>query len=280
MSPQATVRRRRLGRELQRLRENAGLSLEGTAELLRENGGRWSRARINRIEHASVSRLTERDLHALLDVYGLEERDPLVTLAKRADEPGWWDAYEDVLTDSYVAFEAEATEIREFSPLVVPGLLQTARYAAALFRTEQPPPSEDEIDRLVAARRTRSVIFDRQDPPRLWAIIDEAALLRPIGGADVMREQLGYLLAINERTPHIHLHVLPLRAGAHAGLTGGFSLLQFRDAQPLVHAETGTGNLLSEKSDMASRCREQFAHLLSSALGDVESAQLIESIKF
>lgn len=278
----ATVRRRRLARELRRLREEAGLSAETVADQLRPLG-KWSTSKVSRIESAFTNRVTTKDLDALLDLYGVQtgERRSLHLLAKQASERSWWQAYADVL-GGYVAFEAEAKTIRTFEPTLIPGLLQTPAYAHALFRAAYPNVESDQIERRVTARTTRTLLLERERPPKLWAIVDEAAVRRPVGGRSVMRAQLDRLLEMGERTA-ITIQVLPLSAGSHPGVFGSFVILDFEDPyETIVHVEapgTDSDGFYLEDSEKIEPFVERYEHIKARALGPPESAAFIAEVR-
>ena len=185
-----TVQRLVLGNQLHRLRESRGISAEQAAEAIR-----GSHSKISRMEHGRVG-FKERDVGDLLTLYGVtdsEERAALLNLAREANTPGWWHAYSDILPswlESYVGLEAAASVIRTYQIQFVPGLLQTEEYARAVIQVGAISADDAEIDRRVALRLGRQKLLTREEPPRFWVVMDEAALWRPIGGRDVMRGQL------------------------------------------------------------------------------------------
>ncbi|MEU8267417.1 DUF5753 domain-containing protein [Sphaerisporangium sp. NPDC049002] len=190
--------------------------------------------------------------------------EAMVALARDARKRGWWSAYKDVLPGSYVGLEAEASSIQTFQPLVIPGLLQTAEYTAAICRAAM-VRDPVEIDRRVEARLARQQILLRSDPPRLWAVIDEAALLRL---TPEVRE--GQLKKLVETTPleHVKVQVLPVSAGPHAGLAGPFVILEFPDPtdRSVIYLETATDDLYLEETHQVSRYTLLFQHVCASAL--------------
>src|SRR5579863_10372824 len=187
-----TLRGRRLALELMRRRETSGLSREEVARRLE-----WSTSTIFRIE-TGRSRPQPGNVRVLLDLYGVTgtERDGLIQLARDARKPGWWHSFRDVLPNPYevyIGLEAGAASIRNFEPIVVPGLLQTADYARETFRNGPIELDPEEVERLLEVRVARQQILTRDDRPRLWAIIDEAVIQRVVGGNEVMHRQLRHL---------------------------------------------------------------------------------------
>ncbi|MGI8333616.1 helix-turn-helix domain-containing protein [Actinomadura scrupuli] len=270
-----TIRQRRLASELERLREAAGPTREGVAERLD-----WHPTKLYRIENAR-SGITPADMRHLLDLYGVtdgRQRDALLKLARHAKQKGWWTKYQDVFQGSYVELEAEASTIRTFEPIFVPGLLQTAGYSRALLRASL---VVRDIERRIEARMARQEVLDRDDAPHLWAVIDEAALIRPVGGPAVMGEQLDRLIEIRERE-NITLQVLPISLGAHPGMDGTFVMLDFPDSDffaPVVHLETATDGLYLEEPEEVARYTLIFDHLRAIALGPDESVNYLHKIK-
>ena len=223
-----TVLRIMLGGQLRKLRERCGISREDAGEAIR-----GSHAKISRLELGRVG-FKERDVSDLLALYGVTDpadRGPLLALARRANEPGWWQRYTDLLPpwfETYVGLEQAATQIRTYEPQFVPGLLQTEAMARAVTRLGHTAMSDEEEERRVELRRRRQQVLEGPNPPMLWAVIDEAALRRPLGGATVMVEQIEYLLDASERSSMV-LQVVPFRVGGHAGAGGPFSVLRFAD---------------------------------------------------
>lgn len=273
-----TLRRRRLASLLIRLRSEAGLTAEEAADRLRETGGRWSKSKISRIEDPRYPAPSPRDVRDMLDLYGVtkrRERDALTQLAADASQQGWWTAYKDVLAGSYVDFEAEASSIRTFEPLVIPGLLQTPDYAAEVIRAGL-VRDPTEIERRVDLRMKRQEILGRPNPPQLWAVIDEAALRHPANRPDVRREQLQRLVGTGP-LDHVTIQVLPTSAGPHPGLAGQFVILDFPEPidPSIVHIETGTDGLYLEKPDELARYILVFQHLCATALSPDASIRYI-----
>ena len=224
----ATARRMLVGARLKRLREAKGISREAAGFTIRA-----SESKMSRLELGKVS-FKERDVADLLVLYGVgdpDERDEILEMARQASRPGWWRAYEDVLPtwfDNYVGLEETAVAIRTYEIQFLPGLLQTPAYARAVIESGLPTPQPHEVDRAIALRMARQRLLERANPPHLWAVIDEAALRRPVGTAATGKAQLAHLLDLTVRT-RITLQILPLSAGAHAVAGGAFTLLRFGD---------------------------------------------------
>src|SRR5579864_4317047 len=209
-----TLRARRLALELLRRREASGLSREEAARQLE-----WSTSTIFRIE-TGRSHPQPGNVRALLELYGVTgpERDGLIQLSRDARQPGWWHSFRDVLPNPYevyIGLETGAASIRNFEPVVVPGLLQTADYAREIFRKGPIELDPDEVERLLEVRLARQKILARDDRPRVWAVIDEAVIHRVVGGTEVMRSQLRHLTEAAQQGKTT-LQVVPYRAGAHA----------------------------------------------------------------
>ncbi|MGH3249671.1 MAG: helix-turn-helix domain-containing protein, partial [Trebonia sp.] len=202
-----TVQRLVLGGHLRRLREEAGMTTERAAASIR-----GSHSKISRIEHGRVG-FKERDIADLLTLYGIvtgDEREALLNLAREANTPGWWQGYSDILphwVEPYFGLEAAASFIREYELQFVPGLLQIEEYARAVIRLGN-LPSEDEVDRRARARISRQQILARENPPRVWLVLDEGALRRGIGGSQVMRAQVEHLISMCDH-PAVTLQILP-----------------------------------------------------------------------
>ncbi|WP_433362319.1 helix-turn-helix domain-containing protein [Streptosporangium sp. CA-115845] len=270
------MRRRRLAAELRGLREAAGLTMEEVAQSLD-----MSRATISRLETGKTARPRPRDIRDILDLYRAEDahREAVMDLVRGARERGWWEQYKGVFTGSYVGLEAEASSIDTFEPLVIPGLLQTSAYTAELIRASLSyDPAE--LDKRVEARMRRQEILRRPNPPRYRAIIDEAALLRPVGDTEVMRDQLRKLIDTHP-LEHVTIQVIPMSVGPHVGMWGQFVILGFPDPtdQNVVYIETPTDNLYLEEPVHLERYNLMMQRLVTNALGaDASIAYLSELI--
>ena len=246
-APHVTVQRLVLGSQLHRLRESRGITAEQAAEAIR-----GSHSKISRMEHGRVG-FKERDVGDLLTLYGVtdsEERAALLNLAREANTSGWWHAYSDIVPswlEPYVGLEAAASVIRTYQIQLVPGLLQTEGYARALIR-QGSAASEEEIAWRSELRASRQEILRRPDAPQLWVVVDEGALRRPVGGREIVREQLKYLIEMADHLA-VTLQVLPFSAGAHSAMGGPFSILRFAepDLPDVVYVEQLTGALYLDK---------------------------------
>jgi transcriptional regulator with XRE-family HTH domain len=273
-----TVRLRRLAAELRSLRTSSGLTRD---EIVERTG--INVATLYRIEHARVRPQT-RTLRTLLDLYGVEEahQGELSALLRDARQRGWLHAYQSVLPEqytTYIGFEGEAYAVWNYESLFVPGLLQTEDYARAVIRGGYPAASRDEVERRVQVRMERQNVLRGERPLELWAIVDEAALRRQVGGADVMCGQLRCLLEAAE-LPHITLQVIAFGAGAHAGMPGSFVLMQFTDAAiaDVVYIDSMAGELFLEEESDVRRYRLVFEHLRAVAESPGASRSLIAGL--
>ncbi|WP_150252488.1 helix-turn-helix domain-containing protein [Nocardiopsis deserti] len=269
-----TVRRRRLARELRRLREAAGMS---TTQVTRELG--WAAGRINHLENGR-HRTDPSALRDLMRIYGVEDTDKvdaILALGRQAREKGWWHSYNNVLDADYLGFEAEASSISVYQPAVMPGLLQTADYAAASARASG-AVTEADIDQVVTARLERQKLL--HDDLNLSAIVDECALLRLVHSPDMAREQISHLIELSEGVNRITLQVLPLSAGLHASMGSGFVILDYADESDpsLVYLEGRTRGTFLEQDEEVDDYRRVFASLMRSALSENESAKTFKRV--
>lgn len=265
-----TVRRRRLGSELRRLREAAGLSNEDAAGHLG-----CSSSKISRMENGRVP-FNWRDVRDLLTLYQVpeEEAEPLLAIARESRQRGWWHDYSAVLPpwfEVYVGLEAEATSIRTYQAQLVPGLLQTEAYARALLVAGR----SDEVERQVGLRMKRQEVLTKPGAPQLWAVLDEAVLRRPVGGAEVMRQQLRYLADL--ALANVTVQVLPYSAGAHPAMLGAFVILEFGESE-VIYLEDLSSALYLEKPEEIRRYSVTFDVLRAEALGQEQSANLMRQI--
>lgn len=271
-----TLRGRRLAIELQRRREGTGMSREEVARQLE-----WSTSTLFRIE-TGRSRPQPGNVRALLDLYGVTgpERDGLIQLARDARKPGWWHSFRDVLPNPYevyIGLEAGAASIRNFQPLMVPGLLQTEAYAREMIRNGAYELDSDEVESRVQVRLARQRILERDDRPRLWTVIDESVIRRQVGGPEVMLDQLWHLTE-SAKQGKTTLQIVPYRAGAHAGITGPFVILHFPEpADPaVVYVETLAGDIYLEEPTDVKRYSIAFDRLMAAALSPDDTVRLIE----
>jgi transcriptional regulator with XRE-family HTH domain len=254
-----TVRRMLIGAQLRRLRTEQGISREEAGEAIRASA--W---KIHRLENGQVS-FKERDVVDLLRLYGVADPGEVATfviLAREANQPGWWHHYGDVLPQwfrAYVDLESAATMIRTYEAQFVPGLLQTEEYMRAVIQGALLDDTPDVAEQRVQLRLTRQTLLDREDAPRLWAVVDEAALRRPVGSREVMRTQLERLIEAAE-LPNVTLQVLPFAAGAHPAMVGAFSILRFPEPElpDVVYLEHLTNAIYLEKREDV----EEYLHVI------------------
>jgi transcriptional regulator with XRE-family HTH domain len=279
--PSPTARRRRLAAELRELRIAANMSGEQAAERLE-----WSTSKLSRIENARIA-ISPGDVRELLALYDIEDRstcDVLVTLAREARKKGWWHTYGDVLLqgfDVYVGLEAEASALWIYEQQFIPGLLQTEDYTRALFQTAANRNSPEEIERRVTVRMARRELLTRSpDPLELWAVLDEAALRRQVGGPEVMAQQNRHLLEASA-LPNVTLQVMPFNIGAHPGMAGAFSVLGFPEPTDpeIVYFENQTSGIVVEDPDQIRRYRLIFDHLMAAAVSPDASVSLIAALR-
>ncbi|WP_055601401.1 helix-turn-helix domain-containing protein [Streptomyces aureus] len=276
--PPPTVRLRRLAAELRKLRAEAGLTREDVTQRTGIN-----EATLYRIER-SRSRPQKRTLVSLLDIYRADEphRTDLLALRSGANEQGRLRPYHSELPEEYAAyigFEAEARTVRNYESLFVPGLAQTEQYATEVVRGVLPAASPKEVAQRVQARMERQAVLTGEQPLRLRAIVDEAALRRSVGGREVMRGQARHLLGLMAE-PHVTFQVIPFERGAHAGMTGSFVHMDFPHADDpgLVYLDTPAGDLFLESETEIRRYESMFEHLRAVALGPDDSAGLLAGI--
>ena len=279
------VPRRRLGAELRRLRDEAGLRIEQVAAELE-----CSTSKISRLETGKgIPKI--RDVRDMLALYQMTDRDlqeRLLSLAREGQQQGWWEEYSDILQadepvsahlDTYIALEADASTLLSFDPTLVHGLLQTERYARSIFEALPLKYSGRKLDRLVELRLHRQQVLTRAERPlELRHVLDEAVLWRPIGGRQVMCDQLRKLLQEAER-PNITIQVLPFEAGIHSAINGMIEILQFPDAadHDVVCFESLAYNVYLESDSDVAKYRQAFEDVAQKALNPTQSADLIEA---
>ena len=276
---EATVLRMLLGAQLRRLREAAGIPAEKAGYEIRA-----SRSKISRMETGRVG-FKLRDIQDLLTLYGVldeKEQAKVIALAGRSREPEWWTRYNDVLPDwfeSYLGLESAARSIRSFETQFVPGLFQTEDYARAVTRLGHQTAPESEIERRVGLRLKRQDLLSRARPPRIWVVMDEAVLRRPIGGAAVMRAQLFRLAGVAE-LPGVRLQVVPFARGGHTAASGSFSILRFaeRDLPDVVYMEQLTSAVYLDQRSDVEHYLEVADQLSSEALTPAATVLFIEQV--
>ncbi|ARF55802.1 helix-turn-helix domain-containing protein [Streptomyces gilvosporeus] len=269
-----TVRRRRLGQELRRLREDKGMTAEQVAERLLV-----SQSKISRLENGRRS-ISQRDVRDLCSVYEVEDHrivDSLMQMAKDSRQQGWWHAFGDIPYSVYIGLETEAASLRVYESLLVPGLLQTPGYAEAVIPGAVPELAPENLEKRIQVRmRRQERVDDPKRPLRLWVVLDESALRRVVGSHLVMREQLDHLVEMSN-LPHVTVQVLPYDTGAHAGMSGTFSILEFDDASDssVVYIEGVTSDLYLEKTNDVHKYTIMYEHLRAQALNADQSREFI-----
>ncbi|MFS4094210.1 helix-turn-helix domain-containing protein [Streptomyces sp. AF1A] len=272
-----TVRRRRLGQELRRLRELKGMTAEEVAERLLV-----SQSKISRLENGRRS-ISQRDVRDLCGVYEVEDQrivDSLMEMARDSRQQGWWHTFGDIPYSVYIGLETDAESLRVYEPQLVTGLLQTRAYAEALVQGALPETSTAEIEKRVQVRmRRQERITAEHNPLRLWVVLDEAALRRQVGSRLVMREQLEHLIEMSQ-LPHVTVQVLPFEVGAHPGLNGQYAILEFADAadSSVVYLEGVTSDLYLEKAQDVQKYAVMYEHLRAQSLNVEASRQFIDRV--
>ncbi|WP_344938987.1 helix-turn-helix transcriptional regulator [Sphaerisporangium flaviroseum] len=272
-----TVRLRRLASELRKLRAAVDMTRDEVTERTGING-----ATLYRLETARA-RPQARTLRTLLDLYNVDEqlRAELVAILKESNERGWLHAFEPELPDqyaAYISFEQDARRLLNFESLFVPGLLQTEDYARAVIRGTLPMASRDEVEGRLEARIQRQALLVQQEPPHLWAVIDEAVLHRHVGGTKVMHAQLQRLLDAEEE-PNITLQVVPFGGGAHPGMHGGFIIMQFdRGNADVIYIESMTNDLFLDGETDIKRYNLVFEHLRAVSLSPAATRALMADV--
>lgn len=271
--PQPTIARRRLGMELRRLREGKRLTIEQVAEQVN-----LSPSTISRFENAQV-RVRRGEVRELLDLFevGDQEHDRLLELAVEALQKSWWHRSYGDLPLTYADFEAAAETSLLYHSLVVPGLLQTEAYARATLLALSPGLEPSDVERRIAFRLERQAHFLKQGKPKLHVVLDEAAMVRPIGGSTTMHEQLGRLVEFSE-LDNIVIQVLPFAAGAHAGLDGDFIIFEFGAYPDIAYLEATISDIWFEKPNDVERYKRLFHSLSHQAQPPQETPTLVSTI--
>jgi transcriptional regulator with XRE-family HTH domain len=268
---------RRLAGELRRLRAAAGLSQEDVEERCGVTA-----ATLYRLENAKT-RPQQRTLQALMQTYGVpdSQQPALAALARRSGEQDWLQPYMSLIPEeysTYIQFEAEATSVRVYESLFIPGLLQTMHYTEASIQGDNPTWGPEDVGLQTKIRLGRQNLLTRSDPLQLWAIVDEAALHRQVGGAETMQEQYRHLLAVTE-SPSIVFQVVPFTAGAHPGMSGSFSILDFTTPDPTVTCiESTAGPLFLQTESDVAWCTLKFDHLRATALSPTETTRMVNDL--
>ncbi|MFG2842957.1 helix-turn-helix domain-containing protein [Kitasatospora sp. NPDC048296] len=278
----ATVRRMLLGTQLRKLRESRGVSREEAGYSIRASESKISRMELGRVG------FKERDVADLLTLYGVEaeqERATVLGLVRDANASSWWHEYGDVLPawfQNYLGLEEAATEIHSYEVQFVHGLLQTADYARAVITAgcQGQGVSAEDIERRVEVRLRRQDLLTAEHPPRMLAVLDEAALRRPWGGPGLMRGQLDRLLELAE-LPHVHLQVLALGTAGLAAESGAFSVLGFAEAEltDVVYLEQFTTALYVDKPAEVASYRQAMEGLQAESLSPEQTCDLLHSVR-
>lgn len=274
----ATVRRMLVGAHLRRLREEKSITRADAGFMIRASESKMSRLELGRVA------FKERDVSDLLVYYGVTDptqRDAVLRLVREANRPSWWREFDDVMPtffQNYVGLEEAAGTLRTYETHFVPGLLQTPDYARAVLGAMVPPVNGRDLDRAVTLRLTRQQVLDREPPLVVWAVIDETALRRNVGGVKTHREQLEHLAELAER-PNIALQVLPMDIGLHAG-GGAFSILRFEDADlpDVVYVEGLVGASYYDKVEHVERYAEVMNRLSVESLTPDQSVLFIRKL--
>ncbi|WP_326560128.1 helix-turn-helix domain-containing protein [Micromonospora sp. NBC_01796] len=273
-----TIARWQLGGQLRQLREKAAVD---HAEIAAELG--CSASKIYKIESGDVG-TSRSDVIVMLNRYGItdeRQRQTALDLQKQGKERGWWAKYGQLPNpySMYIGLESAATAIRNFELAAVPGLLQTEDYTRALFDQQRLNDSPEELSRRLQVRMARQECLVEDPPVQLWAIIDEGALRRVVGGPAVMRAQLEHLVTLSQRN-NINVQALPFSEGAHPGMLGSVSVLEFPEEvhTPVAYVESFAGDVYLEKEEDMRRVTVAYTHLHSSALSAAKTRDLIAAI--
>lgn len=270
-----TLRGRRLALELRTLRERAKVSQVDAAHRLA-----WSKSKLSRIETAQT-KPDDEDVKALLQMYGLdvERHDAIIQLLRESWQRGWWTHYGSLFRGMYVMLEEQAPDIRLVEHSLVPGLFQTPDYARAVIHTLR-PGDDSHLEKRVEARIHRQHVLDRANPPQVHAVIDEAALRRPVGGAEVMRRQISALCEATVQRPNVTIQVVPLDVPVHAGVDGAFSLFTFPETPGLDvgHSEWRLGEWYAESVEEVTDLRMAFESVSATALSPEETLRFLVAL--
>jgi transcriptional regulator with XRE-family HTH domain len=274
-----TVLRMILARQLQALREKAGMSYEQAAEAIYSSP--WTIRRMERAE-GGLKPLTVKSLLMAYGVTDVREIDAFLSLARDASKPGWWHSYDDILPSWFriaVGLEESASLIRTYEPQVVPGLLQTEGYIRAITAASFPAATEEEAERRVALRLARQELLRRPEAPEYWVVMDETVLRRPIGGQDVMRDQLAHLIKVIQ-PPRITVQVIPFAAGWHPALYGMFNIFRFpaQELPDVVYSESLTGAYYLNKPEEAARYTEALDQMCAMAASPEQTVAILRDI--
>jgi Domain of unknown function (DUF5753)/Helix-turn-helix domain len=278
-SPGPTALRIVLGTQLRRLREARSITAAAAGHAIRA-----SHAKISRMELGRVG-LRDRDVADLLTLYGVtdeQERRAFLTLVRRANVPGWWHQYSDIVAswfEIYLGLEQASSVIRTYQPQLVPGLLQTQDVARGVIELGHPRPSNEDLERRVSLRMARQEILTQPAAPQFWAVIEEASLWR-LDGRSVMREQIDHLITMAE-LPNVALQVIPIHSGAHVALGGPFTILRFSDPDlpDIVYLEQLSSALYLDKGDDVQHYRAIMDRLCLQSKAPAETISFLSNLR-
>ncbi|MEU1806983.1 helix-turn-helix transcriptional regulator [Streptomyces sp. NPDC019937] len=277
-----SVLRMILGKQLEELRTRTGLSYDEAGAAIGV-----SHSTIRRMEAAKVARLRLADVEKLLQTYGVTDQHEIDTFLKsvrEANKRGWWHVYRDVMPDwfaAYLSLEQAALQIRAYEPQFVHGLLQTEDYARALLASGNPHVPAGATERRIALRMRRQELLSRESPPRLWVVMDETVLRRPVGGAAVMRAQIDRLIAVNA-LPHVTLQIMPFSNGPHPAMpAGAFHVFRFRAAElpDIVYLGGLIGAVYLDKADDVVVYREALDRVSAQSAPAQKTEALLSEIR-
>jgi len=278
-SPGPTALRIVLGTQLRRLREARGITAAVAGHAIRA-----SHAKISRMELGRVG-FRDRDVADLLTLYGItdeQQRRAFLTLVRRANVPGWWHQYSDIVAswfEIYLGLEQASSVIRTYQPQLIPGLLQTEDVARGVIELGHPRPSDDDLERRVSLRMARQEILTQPAAPQLWAVIEEATLWR-LNGRSVMRDQIDHLITMAE-LPNVALQLIPIHSGAHVALGGPFTILRFAepDLPDIVYLEQLSSALYLDKEEDIQHYRTIMDRLCVQSKSPAETISFLSNVR-
>ena len=267
-----------LGTQLRRLREARKVTVAAAGRAIHASAAKISRMELGRVG------FRERDVTQLLTLYGVSappEREAFLTLVRRANVPGWWHQYSDIIPswfEAYLGLEQASSTIRTYQPQLVPGLLQTPHVARTVIELDYPRHSADDIERKIALRVTRQEILTQPDAPLLWAVFEEASLWR-LNKDSVMREQVQHLITMAE-LPNVSLQIIPIYSGAHVGIGGPFTILRFlhADLPDIVYLEQLSSAVYLDKEEDVQRYAMVMNRLCTEAATPTQTITLLNNI--
>jgi transcriptional regulator with XRE-family HTH domain len=282
-SSSPTVAQRRLARALRKLRADADLTIDQVADKID-----LSASTLSRLETAQAV-VRRGDIKELLDIYRVTgvQREELLELAGQSRQQPWWQEYKDLPNASTADLEAQASIIRQYSALLVPGLLQTEAYARHILRAVRGDDGEENLERHLKLRMNRQTLLDEPQSPHYVVVLDEAVLRRIVGGRTVMHAQLQRLLSAS-KLDNVTIHLLPFTAGAHAGVDGEFTIFSYKKPEDpdivyedpdVVYVDNIGGGAYIEDRKMTDRYNRTFERLVETALDSVKSAQILADVE-